>query len=439
MKARLLLALALVLALAGLSYAAFVYYADAALQAQLNTLTQELEQQGYEVSIEDPVINRNEGLITTQGIYLRHEEKQERIQVDVAEIQLSTAEFFRFMIPFAGGVSNIEQLRLRLSGLEYRRERRGTGFDLDFFELSLDGNITDLLQSAASGFDVMPAKQQQLTGRLLNFKAFYDAKLEIYPVKIPFPELSRLFFELEYSPENDRLELQQVEISAFEALMNLSGHIEPVSAARVAAETEDTGQQRSIKLETTLTHEEDDTLRIGADGLGIAFGRLDLSYEGVVLPGKGLRHSLFSEQVSVAARAETFMLTTPQTFRSTYGQPLRFLGISPEGLKLEGISLAYRIQDDRAEITTLELANPYADINFTGALRYRSTSSAPGWDWENAGFHVTPKTAEANRFIQSAGNFFGLRIPVTEPAENRRFPSYQLPLKGRLTAPEIDL
>lgn len=439
MKSRLLLFFTLLLLLIAAMYAGFIYFTDAALRAQLDAFKQQLEKQGYEVLIEDPVIERSEGIIKTNNVYLNHPEKQHNIYIDHVEIQVSTRDVLRFMMPFSEGLSSLQQIQLQLSQMKYRQEARGTGFDFDFMQLSLKGDIEDLAQSAISGFDIMPSQQQELTGRVLNFKAFYDTKLTFTSLKIPFPEVSRLFFDLAYHPEDDFLDVRQAEISAFDALMSLDGRVQPLSLVPSAFKEDATASERRLELHAELTHEDEDTLHIGADGFGLSFDLFQVAYEGLVVPGKGLRHSLFSDEVRVETRVENLMLRSPQTFRSTYGQPLRFLGLSPDGLRIEGIALAYSIQGDRAEITSFEVANPYADINFVGGLRYENTAENDGWNWENAGFRITPKTAESKRFIDSFSNFFGLQIPQQNPDSDQQFPTYELPLKGRMTTPELEL
>ncbi|MFW6347010.1 MAG: hypothetical protein ACOC2C_00195 [Cyclonatronaceae bacterium] len=410
---------------------------SAALQAQLEGITRVLEKQGYEVFFEDPEIDRAEGLITLQDVYLKQRSPAQETYIKQVEIQTSTADVLRYMLPFSGGISALREVRLRLSEMQHRQELRGAGFDLTFLQLSLRGDLGDLAQSAASGFNMMPAEAQQLSGRMLHFKAFYDVKLELLPFNIPFPELQEVSFDAAYNPETDALEIAEATVSAFDARMYFGGRIEPFSSVRAAFPEAASAAGRDIELRAELTHHENDTLNIGSDGLGMSFDRFQLRYEGRMQPGASLWERLFSEEAEIASRLENLMLRAPATFQSIYGQPLRFLGLPADGVRINALSLGYRIKTDRAEITSLAIENPYADINFTGGLRFDETEGNAGWIWENAGFHIRPSTREAQRFVETASDFFGLQLPQT--SNNDGFPTYRIAIKGSLSAPELGL
>lgn len=442
MKSRPLLISIILLVVLIAGFIGFLFFSENALRNQFKLLTEALEEQGYEVSMQSPVAERTNGLVKTSEVYIEHPEEGISLYLQHVEMGVSTGDLLRYMLPFSGGLADLRQARIHLSGARFRQEKRGTGFDFDVLELSLDGNLGDFARAAATRFAVMPEEFQQLTGNLVGFSAFYDTKLDFMEFEVPYPEISRVFVEMGYSPEADRLDITRAELSVFNALLSLAGHVDQVSAAQAAlASSKEQASElnRMLSMAAELKPVDGDTLHIGADGLGLSFDVFEVDYEGIMNPGQSLRESFFSGQVSVSTRIENLMLRSPQTFRSTYGQPLRFLGISPDGIRIEGLQLAYSIQGDEATINSFELLNPFADVNFVGGLHYEDGEDRSRWKWENAGFHITPKTAESNRFINTFANFFSLDIPEHRPGEDHEFPTYQLAIKGSLGSPDIQL
>jgi hypothetical protein len=442
MKKRILFFLTLLLLLLLTVYSGFHFFSNKALNAQLEALNTALQQQGYEMMMEQPVINQQDGSVRIPELYLKHPEKGTETYFSEVKIQLSLKDILNYVQPFSEGLSAIKKITVSLSEAEHRDSQNDKSFSFDYLGVTLSGDLQDILVSAAGDFENMPQKEHVVSGRLLNLQAYYEVGPEPANFYIPSPGIDFMSFELLFQPETDQLVIQDVRLDLFNSQLQITGTLDQFSSLRSASaayrKKHPEASPGPLELNAEIRPAETDTLGIGADGLGMTFDVANFELEGLINTTDGNGQRFFSEH-SVQAQIDNIWLLSPDTFQSTYGQALSFLGLSSESLRVPGIRLSYHLKDDVAEITSFNVENAYADVDFRGGLRYENMAGKQVWNWQQAAFLITPKSSESNRFIQNFSSFFGLQIPVADPSRNGRYPTYQLNIKGQLGAPELTL
>lgn len=423
-------------------YSGFHYFSNKALNAQLEAFNEALKKQGYEMMMEQPVIDQLEGSLRIPELYLKHPEKGTETYLSEVKIQLSREDILNYVQPFSEGLSAITQLTISLSEVEHRNSKDDKSFSFDFLSIILAGDLQDFLVSAAGDFENMPQQEHEISGRLLNLQAYYEVGPEPANFFVPSPGIDFMSFELLYQPESDQLVMQDVRLALFNSQLQMTGTVDQLSSLRSASagyrQKHPEASPGPLELNAEIAPARADTLGIGADGLGMTFDVANLKLQGLINTDNENGQRFFSEH-SVNAGIENIWLLSPDTFQSTYGQALSFLGLSSESLRIPGISLSYYLKDDVAEITSFNIENPYADVDFKGGLRYETMADQQVWNWQQAAFLITPKSSESNRFIQNLSSFFGLQIPVVNASGNSPYPTYQLDVKGQIGTPELDL
>lgn len=442
MKKRILFFSALLVLLLLTIYSGFHFFSNKALNAQLQALNNAVEKQGYEMMMEQPVINQQDGSVSIPELYLKHPEKETETYFSEVKLQLSRKDILNYVQPFSEGLSAIRQVTVSLSEAEHRNSKDDKSFSFDYLSITLTGDLEDILMSAEGDFENMPQQQHVISGRLLNLQAYYEVGPEVANFSIPSPGIDFMSFDVLYQPETDQLVMQEIMLNLFRSELQMTGTVDQLSSLRSASASyrrnHPSVNTNPLEVSAEIRPAETDTLGIGADGLGMTFDVASFKLEGKINTADENRQRLFSEH-SVNAGIENIWLLSPHTFQSTYGQALSFLGLSSESLRIPEISLSYHLKDDVAEITSFNVENSYADVDFRGGLRYETMANQQSWSWQQAAFLVTPKSSESNRFIQSFSSFFGLQIPVINASGNSSYPTYQLNVKGQLGSPELEL
>jgi hypothetical protein len=442
MKKRLLFFTVLLLLLILTIYSGFHYFSNKALNAQLEALNDTLEKQGYEMMMERPVIDQQEGSLSIPELYLKHPGKGTETYFSEVKIQLSREDILNYVQPFSEGLSAIKQVTVSLSEAEHRNSQDDKSFSFDFLSITLAGDLQDFLDSAAGDFENMPQQEHEISGRLLNLQAYYELGPEPANFFVPTPGINFMSFDLLFRPETDQLVMQDVRLALFNSQLQMTGTVDQFSSLRSASaayrQKHPEATPGPLELNAEITPARADTLGIGADGLGMTFDAANLELRGLINTDDENGQRFFSEH-SVNAGIENIWLLSPETFQSTYGQALSFLGLSSESLRIPAIGLSYHLKGDVAEITSFNIENSYADVDFRGGLRYETLANEQAWSWQRAAFLITPSSSESNRFIQNFSSFFGLQIPVVDTSGNSPYPTYQLNVKGQLGTPELDL